>query len=431
MTPDHLITNNSFNLPSPAVAGEAAHSGRTSVSVATHKPAQVAIIGAGPYGLSIAANLRAAGIRFRIFGKAMESWYTRMPQGMLLKSEGFASNLHDPEGQFTLKSFCKRRGIPYGDNGVPISLETMVAYGLSFQERFVPDIEDRTVTAVDRVSNGFVLQLDDGENVRVSQVIVAVGFSYFQNVPATFRHLPPEFLSHSSQQHDLRRFKGCHVTVVGAGSSALDLAALLHETGAQVQLVARRSSLIFNPTPTQRSLWDRIRAPMSQLGPGWRHRLFFEAPMLFRYLPRETRIRLVKNSLGPAGGWQMRNRVEGRVPMLLGCAPQRAEIWNGRVYLQFSDEKGVQHDFMTSHVIAATGYEVDCMRLPFLSEKIRSGLKSKGSVLALSQDFQSSVPGLYFVGLVSANYFGPVMRFVAGTGYTASRLAKHLTQVAR
>lgn len=58
---------------------------------------RVAIIGAGPYGLSIAAHLRAYGIPFRIFGAPLDSWRRHMPVGMMLKSDGFASSLSAPD----------------------------------------------------------------------------------------------------------------------------------------------------------------------------------------------------------------------------------------------------------------------------------------------------------------------------------------------
>ena len=58
---------------------------------------QTAIIGAGPYGLSLAAHLAAAGADFRIFGKPLTSWRDHMPKGMMLKSDGFASNLSAPD----------------------------------------------------------------------------------------------------------------------------------------------------------------------------------------------------------------------------------------------------------------------------------------------------------------------------------------------
>ncbi len=293
---------------------------------------QVAIIGAGPYGLSIATHLRARGIGFHIFGSPMQSWRARMPMGMFLKSEGFASNLYDPGGHFTLRQFCAQYGFAYGDMGVPISLETMTAYGLSFQKQLVPDLQDRTVVALDRSPDGFRLRMDDGDVVAVSQVVVAVGGNYFQYVPSTLAHLPAEFLSHSSEHCELNRFKGHDVTVIGGGASAVDLAALLHEIGAEVRLVARQPSItfVFFGSAKPRSLWQRVRYPMSGIGAGWRSRFFTDAPMLFRHLPQDIRLRTVRTYLGPAGAALMKDRIIGRVPLLLVRAPRRAEIRRGR-----------------------------------------------------------------------------------------------------
>ena len=125
------------------------------------------VIGAGPYGLSIAAYLRRSGVSFRIFGRPMDSWLAHMPKGMMLKSDGFASNIYDPESAFTLRQFCAERGIEYADTGVPVRLETFAAYGLAFRDRMVPELEDKFVVSVDRVPDGFRLRLDDGEIVQV------------------------------------------------------------------------------------------------------------------------------------------------------------------------------------------------------------------------------------------------------------------------
>src|SRR5271155_3005818 len=94
-----------------------------------------AIIGAGPYGLSIGAHFRSKGIPFRVFGRPMDSWISHMPKGMLLKSDGFASNIHDPKGEFTLGQFCAGRGIEYADSGIPVRLETFSCYGIEFRRR--------------------------------------------------------------------------------------------------------------------------------------------------------------------------------------------------------------------------------------------------------------------------------------------------------
>ena len=390
--------------------------------------ADVAIVGAGPYGLSVAAHLRSRGLNVRIFGRPMSTWREQMPHGMFLKSDGFASNLSDPRSSFTLKDYCVQQSIPYDHTRMPVRLETFVAYGIAFQNRMAPELEERTVVAIEPISEGFQLRLDDGELVSARRVVIAVGISHFQYVPPNLFHLPAEFLSHSSAHTNVDRFRGRSVTVIGGGASAIDLAAPLHECGAEVNVFARRHSIKFGKGPgaAERSLWQRVRRPTSGIGPGWRSRLFTDAPLLFHYLPQQLRLNIVKDYLGPAPGWFMRERIEGRVPVMTGHILQAAEIVDGRVRLSFVDSVGEKRDHMTDHVIAATGYKVDLRRLAFLSEEMRSKMRTIQETPILTSNFQSSISGLYFVGPASANSFGPVMRFAFGADYTAHRISKHL-----
>ena len=178
---------------------------------------EIVIVGAGPYGLSLAAHFRSQGIRFRIFGRPMDSWLNHMPKGMYLKSDGFASNLSDPDGSYTLKHFCDERGIKYDDLGIPVKLETFGAYGLAFRERMVPELEDKLVVGLDRIQDGFALRLDSGETLTTRRVVLAVGITHFENVPAGLAHLPPEYLSHSFRHRDLEALRGRRVAVIGGG----------------------------------------------------------------------------------------------------------------------------------------------------------------------------------------------------------------------
>jgi cation diffusion facilitator CzcD-associated flavoprotein CzcO len=390
----------------------------------------VAIIGAGPYGLSIAAHLRERGVTFRIFGRPMQYWRTNMPKGMLLKSDGFASNLSDPSGFFTLKRFCLEQGIEYGDEGHPVSLETFAAYGLAFQERLVPEQENKEVVGLDQSPGGYLLQLDDGEKVAALRVVVAVGVGHFDYVPPSLAKLPLEFVSHSSRHHDLEVFRGREIAVIGGGASAVDLAGLLRELDVEVQLVVRRSALQFHSSPPigkSRSRLQRLRHPRSGIGPGLRARFFTDAPGAFHYLPQTIRVRVVEEFLGPAGGWFTRDKVMGRVPLLLGHAPESAEVQNGKIRLRLRTPRGDEREILLDHIIAATGYRIDLSRLPFLSAQIQARLKSIQKTPILSSNFESSIAGLYFVGPAAANSFGPVMRFAFGAGFTARRLAASLT----
>jgi hypothetical protein len=206
----------------------------------------VAVVGAGPYGLSIAAHLRSQGIQFRIFGRPMHTWREQMPLGMALKSDGFASDLSDPVHSLTLEAFCAETGIAYDHTKIPVKLDTFISYGLAFQRRLVPDLVQQLVTRIERRGDEFRLQLEDGNTVLAKRVVLAVGISHFQYVPESLAGLSPQYLSHSSEHKYPNALADRQVTIIGGGASALDLAALMHESGTDVTIVARRSSLVFH-----------------------------------------------------------------------------------------------------------------------------------------------------------------------------------------
>ncbi|MDF0643859.1 MAG: NAD(P)-binding domain-containing protein [Nitrospira sp.] len=392
--------------------------------------AQVVIIGAGPYGLSLAAYLKARGVNFRIFGNPMGFWLKHMPKGMRLKSEGFASFLYDPDSAFTLKHYCERAGLAYADLGLPVPLETFTSYGLEFQKRFVPELEDKLVVSVRRAGMGFQVSIEDGEIVKTQQVVLAVGLTYYAYLPPILSSLPKELVSHSSAHNCLDRFKGREVAVVGAGASALDLAALLHQAGALVQLVARGSEIHFH---TQRikppTLIDQLRAPITGIGPGWKLFWCTNLPLVFRLMPERFRFLVAQKILGPAPGWFIKEEVVDKVPFNLGVTITEASAKNGRVYLQLTDSSGSPRTLVTDHVIAATGYKVDLRRLTFLDSEIQSGMRSVDHTPILSSKFESSVPGLYLVGVSATHTFGPLLRFAFGARFTAARLSRHLAKV--
>lgn len=387
----------------------------------------VAIVGAGPYGLSLASHLNCRKIDFQIFGEPMQFWRYHMPKGMHLKSDGFASNLYDPRGSYPLRRYCQEHGIEYRDSTNPVELETFVNYGLEFQKSFVPDLRTSNVLNIEKISQGFFLALDTGDSVRVRRVVIATGIRHFRHIPSCLKALPAQFVTHSSGHHDLAPFKDREVVVLGAGASATDLAALLQDNGANVQLVVREDAIRFHSGGDgKRSLFQKLRHPGSGIGPGWRARFYCDAPWLFHYLPERLRLFIVRRTLGPAGGWFMKDRVMGQIPILVGSSLERAEIRGDRVHLRLRDTDGRRRDVVADHVIAATGYRPDLQRLQFLSAEIRSGLKAVDGTPILSSAMESSIPDLYFTGAITSNSFGPVMRFAFGARFAAARIARAL-----
>jgi thioredoxin reductase len=392
----------------------------------------VAIIGAGPYGLSLASHLGARGVDHRIVGIPMELWRAQMPKDMLLKSEGFASDLYDPRREFRLKDFCAVEGCAYEDVGLPVANAQFVAYGIEFQRRFVPHVEEDRLVGLQRDGEAFRLLLAGGSSFQARRVVLAVGISAFEQLPAELGVLPPALYSHSARHRDLEGFSGQHVIVLGGGASAIDLAALLHEAGAQVRLVQRAPRLeIHTKMRMPRPVMDRLRAPISGIGPSWRSRLYCDGPGLFHHLPEAKRLRIVKHTLGPAGGWFMRDRIENKVPVFTGHVLCAAAPADGSARLTFRTADGAMAEMTADHVIAATGYRIDLRRLGFLGAELGGRIAQVEHTPILSARFETSIPGLYVVGPAAANSFGPVMRFAFGAGFTARRLIRHLAASAR
>ena len=312
----------------------------------------IAIIGAGPYGLSLAAHLRNSGQRLRIFGAPMRSWSHHMPNGMHLKSEGFASNIYDPNGKFTLKAFCAERAIPYGDIGVPVAVETFIAYGREFQRRYVPEVENVEITSLKGSAGHFDLTTSTGEIVHARRVVLATGIVSFAYLPPVLDAIPREIVSHSSQHGDLSGFKGRKVAVLGAGASAVDIAALLLQVGANVELIARRQTIQFHDPPNEpRPFLQRLKAPRSGLGTGWRSRMCTDIPLVFHAMPQPLRIRAVARHLGPAPCWFVRDAVADRLPMHLGVSLGGAYAQDGRARLILCQPGRDDWELEVDHVI--------------------------------------------------------------------------------
>ncbi|GAA0657101.1 hypothetical protein GCM10009535_40140 [Streptomyces thermocarboxydovorans] len=384
------------------------------------------VVGAGPYGLSIAAHAASAGLSLRVFGRPMASWRDHMPAGMFLKSEPWASNLSDPAGRWRLDVYCAENGLT-ARHAHPIPVEAFAGYGLWFAKHAVPDVDERTIVRLAAAPGGFVAVTEDGQEVHARTVALAVGVMPFIEVPQALRGLHPSLVTHSSHHSDLGQFRGKHVTVIGGGQAALETAALLAEQGTRVRVLARADRLVWNdvPPPWERPWWQSVRSPHSGLGPGWKNWFYSERPGLFRRLPETTRSRIAATALGPAGAWWLRDRVECAVEVAPGHAVTAATAVPGGVRLDVLSRDGSVRSMETEHVIAATGFKARCDRLGLLAPELRRSLVTMpdGSP-DVGRCFESSHPGLFLAGLITASGFGPAMRFVHGAPFTASALVQ-------
>jgi thioredoxin reductase len=383
--------------------------------------ADVAIVGAGPYGLAVAAHLRAGnGLALRVFGQPMSFWKSQMPRGMLLRSPYVASHIADPGGELTLDDYQAQNGARFSS---PVPLDKFVAYGEWFQQQVAPDVNLAWIARLERTTGGFRLLTAEGEECRSKKVVVAAGIESFASCPPQFEGLPSELVSHTCAHRDLDRFANRRVVVIGGGQSALESAALLHEAGAEVEVLVRADRIyLLRRVPRLHKLGpltSLLFAP-AEVGPAGVSRLV-SAPSLYRRLPRSVQDRLAVRSLRPAGAAWLETRLRG-VPITTG----RAVVAAGRVDEQVEVRLGDGTTRRVDHVLLATGYRVDVAKYEFIARDVLTKLRQTNGMPRLSRSFESSVPGLYFVGAPAAWSFGPLMRFVAGTEYAAPVLANAL-----
>ena len=381
------------------------------------KYSPVAIIGAGPYGLAVAAHLKGRGIPTLIFGKPMEFWQ-KMPPAMYLKSSWSALSISDPAGKYSLNRFSKIAGIPRHEE--PVLLQTFLRYGHWFQQQVVPDVDQAYVQSLTGDGKGFHLDLADGRGIKASRVIVAVGISSFACIPDFAFHLPPTLVSHSQAHSDFSCFREKRVVVVGSGQSALECAALLHEAAASVELIARGPVIWID-----RRLYrytgpaKRLFYPPSDVGPpgiNW----LVSFPLLFRRFSDEARRSLESRAIRPAGAPWLRSRIEGKVNITDRTSILNATERGAGVHLELSDGTTREVD----HIVLGTGYQADIHKLKFIDQSLLLRVKEHNGSPLLNEWFESSVPSLHFVGATAGYAFGPLCRFVVGSKVSARQIAR-------
>jgi hypothetical protein len=382
---------------------------------------EVAVVGAGPYGLSVAAHLRSAGIDTRVFGRPLSFWREHMPKGMRLRSPWIATHIADPGSRLTLDAFARQAGLAAQDQ---LPIEHFVQYGEWFQRQALPDLDQRKVARIDAAESGFRLQLEDGDVLGARRVVLAMGLANQELRPPQFAGVEPALVSHSCEHASLDKWRGKRVAVVGRGQSACESAMLLRQAGSEVDLICRGGVHWIGVAPgdIERArgwrwrLRELLQAP-SAVGPfpwSWLN----ELPGIERRLPHGLRSRIADRSLRAACARWVLPGLDG-VEVLAGRVLRRASRQGEKVALELDD--GVRS---YDHVLLGTGYRIDIAKLGVLSPQLLGRIVCRGGSPVLRAGFESSVGGLHFVGASAVDSYGPLLRFIAGAGAAGRSVAR-------
>ena len=384
----------------------------------------VVVVGAGPYGLSAAAHLKSQGLKVATFGKPIYFWRKHMPEGMLLRSYWWATDLSDPAGKYSFQRYFAEKGLQGVD---PLPIETFIDYGLWFQKNAVPDVDETYIANIERSNEQFLVTLVDGRVIQSKAVVMAPGLQYYRYCPSEYAHMPETLVSHSSEHRVLSEFAGRNVAVIGRGQAAIETSALLREGGATVQLIGRHA-IRWIPDGSSSSRVPRIlrslRAPKAGMGNGWLNLLLEKYPYVFQRLPHDTRDYILVSRHGPAGSPWLKNRVIGKITLHEQKQIVHMAELDGRVELLLSSGEKV----IVDHVILATGYQADVKLLPMLDASLIDAIQTYKKAPRLNTWFESSVSGLYFIGFSAARSFGPYYRFVIGDGAAARRVTQAIAR---
>src|SRR5437660_8062914 len=385
----------------------------------------VAIVGAGPYGLSAAAHLASVkGLEVRLFGETMSFWERHMPEAMLLRSPWDGSHIADPENRLTLDAYRNVNG--NGHLAEPLPLEEFIRYGHWFGEQARLSPDRRKVMRIQPAPAGYQLELENGEPWFARRVVVAAGIQFFAHRPKIFARLPSSLVAHASEHRDFDKFRGKEVLVIGGGQSALETAALLSEAGAYVEVLVRKSNVHWlgrhEWLSSKRVAW--MFYGRGGIGPAGVS-LIIQRPDVFRRLPREVQDWWGARAVRPSGAAWLKPRTRN-VSFRTEATVDQVRIEGERLRVRFSDAD----ERVVDHVVLGTGYRVNVALYPFLPPEVLRRLEIVNGYPSLRDGFESSSPGLHFLGAAAAWSFGPLMKFVAGTEFASHALRQRILHAA-
>jgi cation diffusion facilitator CzcD-associated flavoprotein CzcO len=379
---------------------------------------ELLVIGAGPFGLAMAAYAAHHHMNYVVVGYPMSFWHAHMPQGMSLRS---ACDWHlDPLNIHTIEAYLQTQQLRPADVE-PLARDVYLHYAQWFQAQKM--IEPHA-TLVEQLNHSpdtppiFEAILADGESIIARNVLLAVGFQYFKNIPSELaKRIPPGYFSHTCDCVSFDAFRGQRCLIVGGRQSAFEWAALLHEHGAAaIHLSYRHDTPQFQPSD-----WSWVSPLVDAMveDPGWFRRLAAEEKQaLNQRFWAEGRLKLEP--------W-LKPRIDHDTIMLWPTSQvvSCCQLPQGAIEVILD----VGERLTVDHIILATGYKVNMANIPFLSRgDILPNLQISNGYPVLDEHFQSTIPGLFITSMPATQDFGSFFAFtvsVRASAHIVGSFLKH------
>jgi thioredoxin reductase len=367
------------------------------------------IIGAGPYGISLAAHAAASHLSYVLLGEPMNFWKEQMPQNMFIRTNPRYISLSDKDEAYTIERFSSETGTKLIS---PFPRPDFVDYAFWFAQKTHVAFTPELAAQLDYSSAGFRVTTNQGKLYEAKRVILATGLQHYSYIPSVLSELPAHLLSHTFGHTEFNRFAGKKVAVIGSGQSAWEAAALLHLAGSEAELLFRRDAVQYageDNTASGQKLIDTAEQ--------------------FYHLPHELKQERWNTPRQGSVALFLKPYVEGKLPITGGAVIERAEATSdGKVLLALSNKQ----TRIVDHVIAATGYRIKLDQVPFLPPYLLQAIEREADRFAsfplLSAQFESSVPGLYFTGPLASHTHGPAFGFIAGLRQACFSIIPHIHQ---
>ncbi len=365
------------------------------------KNPRVAIIGAGPYGLSYAAYCQALGIEYILFGVWMDLWVSKISPDSILRSHIALSCPASPAGQSIINDWSNENiAMKNGDgSNNRFSTQQFLSFMRYFTKLNKINEAKGLISSINKQAGRFLITTNAGMEQEFTDVVIATGLTGMRNYIDADLNVQSDYLIYSDEISKMTSLEKEHVIIIGSGQSAAESAVIALKQGAhQITFINRGLEQKYAAVHTANSAEKR--------------RDLFELQYVLPLLDDDKRYSKMQGLLPPSmepeyealftGNPKINWYFDFNISMITRKAEKICVV---------SDQATVAGDV----IIACTGFKMHSKKLPFsLMLDCPLDVNNKGLPI-IDKKGRTSVAGFYVTGGLSFLRYGPQANFIFGT----------------